>query len=543
MWIAVLAAWLLCIRSIQPPLFLVMFDHTTSVLRQVVLLYFICWLDFTWLCGIHQLAVVACSSIRNDAIRHVSTDVAQTSRVAILYTTMNDFSRRAALSCVNQSHPECHVFLLDDSTEPRYQALVDAFHAEHLFTTTIVRRQNRSGFKAGNLNHALQKVGSAYEFFAVCDADGVLPSDFASKTLTHFADEGVGFVQALQQPLREDIDTRFARDLDTEVEIYWRQIVPASERFGFVMFHGHGGMIRTNVWRLAGGFPALVAEDLAFSTRARQNGYRGVIAHDVICYEEFPTSYGSFAKRHLKYTRGACEHFRKEMWPFLLSRNVKWFEKADRLLASLAMLSSLPLLLFVVDCAFLFSGVFFVAGVSPPVFHRGGSIDFSWRFYLAMVGMLITPLTPVICHLWGRPKALVRHLANSVATHLSLVANEAWEIVGFVLLSKNSFPVTGDRGGSPGAVETASRSLRCELACVFLGCTVLPVAAATLFSPSVLPISLATVTGAAIRFFGWEHQIARILIPLPAASVLVIIVFGCPWLAYGALIPLVGSPL
>jgi len=177
---------------------------------------------------------------------------------------MNDFSQDAARSCVSQAYPLFHLFLLDDSTDRTYRAAVDAFHAEYPVRTTIVRRPSRTGFKAGNLNYALERIEPDYKFFAVCDADGILPSDFISKTLQHFSDDNVGFVQAIQKPLRPKDTTRFTSDLDAEAVIYWKRIVPASERFGFVMFHGHGGMIRTTVWNEVGGFPPVVAEDWRF---------------------------------------------------------------------------------------------------------------------------------------------------------------------------------------------------------------------------------------------------------------------------------------
>src|SRR5205085_10938729 len=139
-----------------------------------------------------------------------------------------------------------------------------------------IRRQNHEGYKAGNLIHALQINSVRYEFFAVCDADGILPPDFISKTIAHFTDDTIGFVQARQQSTNPGINS-FAADLAPGIEIYWERIVPSAQAFGFVMFHGHGGIIRKKLWSEIGGFPPIVAEDLAFSTRAREKGYIGVV--------------------------------------------------------------------------------------------------------------------------------------------------------------------------------------------------------------------------------------------------------------------------
>jgi membrane glycosyltransferase len=368
MWVVVLTGWLLSIGSLQWSWVVTVFRHPPPLIHGTLLVYFICWLYFAWLYALHQMALVCCSAVVRRTGRSPAVCVGDRPAVAILYTTMNDFSQEAALSCTSQTYARCHVFLLDDSTDPTFQALVNNFHDAHRSSTTIIRRETRAGFKAGNLNSALDRIGAIYQYFAVCDADGVLPPNFVSELLGRFTDDLIGFVQAVQRPLRPTAPSRFSGDLGIEVSIYWKSIVPASERFGFVMFHGHGGIIRTDVWRNVGGFPAVVAEDLAFSTRARQYGYVGVIADDVVCYEEFPPSYEAFSRRHAKYARGACEHLQHEMWPFLCSRNVRWFEKADRFLATLSMVSAFPVLLFILDYVLLLSGVFGPAFGTGP-FH------------------------------------------------------------------------------------------------------------------------------------------------------------------------------
>jgi cellulose synthase/poly-beta-1,6-N-acetylglucosamine synthase-like glycosyltransferase len=188
---------------------------------------------------------------------------------------MNDFSRAAALSCVTQDYPWCDVFLCDDSTDPMCREQVDRFHCEFPEKTAVLRRPIRSGFKAGNLNHALKQIGRDYQFFAVNDADGVLQRTFVSALLSAFDDERVGFVQSRQ--VAATSRTIFGHYLDVGIAVYWTRVVPHSAAFGFLMFHGHGAMVRTAVWKRIGGFPEIVSEDLAFATEARRCGYIGVL--------------------------------------------------------------------------------------------------------------------------------------------------------------------------------------------------------------------------------------------------------------------------
>ncbi len=349
LWGAVLPIWLLLVGLIARSLILLLFKNL-SFLQRASLLIFLGWVSLVWLQGIYTATLLLVK--KRGKQRSLGPSFNQTPAVALLYTTMNDFSEKAALSCVHQEYPDFHVFLLDDSSELCKKTLVDEFQRRFPKKSTVIRRPSRNHFKAGNLNHALGIIACNYGFFAVCDADGVLPPDFLRKTLAYFVDKTVGFVQARQCPILSSSASGFGFDLLAAGEIYWEQVFSRAARTGFVMFHGHGGILRTKVWQESGGFPQLVSEDLAFSTRIRQLGYVGVIADDIVCLEDFPPSRSAFCKRQLKYVRGTCEHLKRDMVPFLCSLRVPWFEKADRLLSSLTMVSAPLLVIFLIDFLF-----------------------------------------------------------------------------------------------------------------------------------------------------------------------------------------------
>ena len=95
--------------------------------------------------------------------------------MAILYATMHDFKEEAVLSCLRQTYRACHVFILDDSLDEEYKRRVDRFAQQHSSQTTVVRRADRIGYKAGSLNNALRTVVRGFPYFAVVDADSVAP--------------------------------------------------------------------------------------------------------------------------------------------------------------------------------------------------------------------------------------------------------------------------------------------------------------------------------------------------------------------------------
>ena len=63
-------------------------------------------------------------------------------RIALLYTTVDDFRYNAALSCVNQDYPDFHVFIVDVSQGQQGRDQVEEFHQkfpEKIFRCFLTR--------------------------------------------------------------------------------------------------------------------------------------------------------------------------------------------------------------------------------------------------------------------------------------------------------------------------------------------------------------------------------------------------------------------
>jgi cellulose synthase/poly-beta-1,6-N-acetylglucosamine synthase-like glycosyltransferase len=332
--------------------------------------------------------------------------------------------------------------LCDDSTDPIFRQEVDAFHDESPERTVVLRRTTSHGFKAGNLNHALKQIARDYPFFVVNDADGIMPPTFISRLLVDFDDESIGFVQSPQVAIPSR--TAFGRCLGVGVGVYWTMVAPYSASFGFLIFHGHGAMVRTAAWQRIGGFPEIVSEDLAFSTEARRFGYIGRLSETVACAEEVPECFKAFMKRQLKYCTGSCEHLLRFMTPFLTSRAVRWYEKCDRLLASLMMLSPL---LFLVAIGASFARQIQFSGV--PVGPSGASVGPGPRLILwSLLAGWLGPLLPACLHMRNTPARLFRYIAACFFAHLVMAPTLAIGVLKTIVTGRTTFPVTGDRGNT-----------------------------------------------------------------------------------------------
>jgi cellulose synthase/poly-beta-1,6-N-acetylglucosamine synthase-like glycosyltransferase len=257
-------------------------------------------------------------------------------KIVAVYCTFNDFNRESLEGCMNQDYPNVSFVILDDSTQEAYLKQIDDFAYEK--NIEVVRRTNKEGFKAGNLNNFLQK--GDYDFFIILDSDEVIPSNFTTRCLDYFAHyPNAGIVQANHVATRNR--NKFMRLFAIGVDSHWPTYQTVKHHHGFLSLLGHGAMISRECYNAAGGFPHLVAEDLCMSIEARNKGYYTAFAPDIMCEEEYPISYLAFKKRHSKWTQGNMEFIKTYTWRIMKSK-MTWFEKLDIVLFTY----SLPLSAF-----------------------------------------------------------------------------------------------------------------------------------------------------------------------------------------------------
>ena len=152
-----------------------------------------------WLGSVRDLTfsvVFACLGRRMMRAYHPiwKTAPRQTPRFLLLYCTYNDFNEDALLACMGQNYSNFATVILDDSTQTEYKERVDRFASKH--GALVVRREDRTHYKAGNLNHYL-KGRADYDYFVVLDSDERIPPDFILRALKYFAyNEKIGAVQA-----------------------------------------------------------------------------------------------------------------------------------------------------------------------------------------------------------------------------------------------------------------------------------------------------------------------------------------------------------
>ncbi len=292
------------------------------------------FISYFWLNGVKDFIYVVWYYINRGRLirRHKSVAEAEgineNAKVLLLYCTCNDFDGASLLkSLERQTWKNAEAVILDDSSNETYKKSIDEFAKEH--NIKVVRRADRKGFKAGNINHFLlsDEIKGNYDYSVILDSDEILPENFIQDCLRYFNRyKNVGIVQG------NHISTRnrnlFMKLFHIGVNSHWPTYQTMKHFYGFSTMLGHGAMISRECYEKAGGFPELVAEDLCLSIEIRNYGYYVAFAPEIVCEEEYPIDYAAFKKRHSKWTQGNLE-FIKKYTKKIVKSPMKWYEKLD----------------------------------------------------------------------------------------------------------------------------------------------------------------------------------------------------------------------
>jgi cellulose synthase/poly-beta-1,6-N-acetylglucosamine synthase-like glycosyltransferase len=219
--------------------------------------------------------------------------------------------------------------VLDDSTDETQSIaeLAVRRYAAQGIDIKYFHRAHRIGFKAGALEAGLKTARG--EFIAIFDADFIPAPDFLNRLMPHFADPGVGMVQARWGHINQDYS------LLTKIESilldgHFVLEHGARNRSGrFFNFNGTAGVWRRTAIDDAGGWQHdTLTEDLDLSYRAQLRGWRFVFLSDVIAPAEVPVEMNAFKSQQHRWAKGSIQTCRK-LLPLLLRARLPLAVKAE----------------------------------------------------------------------------------------------------------------------------------------------------------------------------------------------------------------------
>ncbi len=170
----------------------------------------------------------------------------------------------------------------------------------------FIHREDRTGYKAGALDHAMESATG--ELLALFDADFVPPPDLLRRVVAEFEDPGVGMVQTRWSHLNrnDSLLTRIqALFLDGHFVIEQSARAAAGRWFNF---NGTAGVWRRQCIEDAGGWQHdTLTEDTDLSYRAQLAGWRFLYRDDVTCPAEIPPTIGAFLTQQHRWNKGLIQ--------------------------------------------------------------------------------------------------------------------------------------------------------------------------------------------------------------------------------------------
>ncbi len=219
----------------------------------------------------------------------------------------------------------------DDETTQIAQARVD-YHRKRGVDIALVRRMDRTGFKAGALAEGMKCASG--EYIAVFDADFVPPPDFMRKTIPHLiANDRLGLVQTRWGHLNANYST-LTRVQALALDGHFVVEQSARQRNGLLMnFNGSAGVWRRACIEDSGNWQAdTLSEDLDLSYRAQMRGWQFLFLPDVAAPAEIPPQIHALKRQQFRWAKGSTQCLIKLSPQLVTAPGLSLFQRMEGLI-------------------------------------------------------------------------------------------------------------------------------------------------------------------------------------------------------------------
>lgn len=412
--------------------YLVLFDLPLST----VTLFYVVVLEFAAIGLSFNVAEILCAWTFGEILPPRSATLEDFPPVALLCVTCDDSDPDVLRLLNTQTYSNLTVFVLDDSRSERHRSIVDASGLP------VFRRENRDGYKAGNLNNWLRNHGRQFMYFVVADADSILPPDFVD-TMVRYAEHPANRDIAMFESLIRAWNTTslFAALLDALAFLPARYRLRVTNRLGSTLSVGHNNLYRTDAVASLGGFTEhFLAEDFATCITLVSGGTWRCRAVPVISFERQPENIGEFARRQSRWAYQTLQLLELDVPRLSWSITLELFRALHYYISPLVMILGLLLSLLVnlqelVLASTMPSAKALIEGPMSPL----------WLFFLTW---LLVPILGVSILARHHGVAL-RHVLGAVLLNSALFTVTSWVVARQVALyarrQRRPFTVTGRR--------------------------------------------------------------------------------------------------
>lgn len=260
-------------------------------------------------------------NIRKYRLRPHLKDDEFTPSVDIFICTYNEnesILQDTIMGCKNIDYNNKKIYLLDDGHRPHIEKLANDLGINY------IKRDNNKGFKAGNINNALQYTNG--ELIAIFDADHVPVSTFLLEIVDYFKDKKTAIVQTPQHFMNPDPFQKnliVGRPKTNEQDLFFRVIQPGLSRWNAAICAGTNFIVRRKPLMKIGGIPHnTVTEDMDLGLRMRKLGLYLKYHNKPLAVGLAPEDFKGYVSQRLRWAAGTIQIFLFNRKIFLKSLNM-----------------------------------------------------------------------------------------------------------------------------------------------------------------------------------------------------------------------------
>lgn len=209
-----------------------------------------------------------------------------------------DMVERNLLACRAMAG-EHSTWLLDDGDDPDLAQLANRLSVGYL------TRNDRKNAKAGNVNAALARTNG--DIIALFDIDHVPKPNYLERTVGHFVEPRIGFVQVMPT-FANSRGHGFVAQAAAETSFdFYNPTSLGMDGFNSVTKMGSNSLIRRSALESIGGYRPGLAEDLATSLALHAAGWRSRYVAEPLAPGLAPPDLAAWFTQQFKWARGVFE--------------------------------------------------------------------------------------------------------------------------------------------------------------------------------------------------------------------------------------------
>ncbi len=218
------------------------------------------------------------------------------------------------------------VYVLDDSTKE--QNVRNVSNLARDFGATLIRRENRHHYKAGNINNALKQIKADY--IAVFDADQRPAPNFLRDLVPLFAENPkLALVQTPQD--YENSHSLIAHAAALQNSLFYEYIAESKDVTGSMFCCGTNCILRGAALADVGGFDTkTLTEDFATSLELHARGWQTRFVDKLYVMGLGPETLGEYLKQYSRWATGTLQVLKSAVKKFVTNpRSLspkQWFE-------------------------------------------------------------------------------------------------------------------------------------------------------------------------------------------------------------------------